>query len=352
MSETVLTESVTKDSVDKRFKAAIVWKNVVIIAIIHVLAIYGYFLWVTSAQHKTTIFTYFFTVLGNLFGITAGAHRLWSHRSYKAKFSLRVLLMIANCIALQNDIFEWCRDHRVHHKYSETDADPHDSRRGFFFAHMGWLMCRKHPAVKEKGKALDMSDVWADPIVRFQRQHYYLLVFLFWFLTPTLIPYFLWGETLNNSIMICVFFRYVFSLHSTWLVNSAAHMWGNKPYEKHMEPRENTGVVYASFGEGYHNYHHTFPWDYSTSEFGWKFNFNFTTLLIDLLAYLGLVYDRKTVSKDILRQRIRRTGDGSWRRANIISHWALGIAASSWILWFTYLLRLFLINFNFIDILH
>lgn len=59
--------------------------------------------------------------------------------------------MISNTIALQNDIYEWCRDHRVHHKYSETDADPHDSRRGFFFAHMGWLMCRKHPAVKEKG---------------------------------------------------------------------------------------------------------------------------------------------------------------------------------------------------------
>ena len=82
----------------------------------------------------------------------SGAHRLWSHRSYKAKFSLRVLLMISNTIALQNDIYEWCRDHRVHHKYSETDADPHDSRRGFFFAHMGWLMCRKHPAVKEKGE--------------------------------------------------------------------------------------------------------------------------------------------------------------------------------------------------------
>jgi stearoyl-CoA desaturase (delta-9 desaturase) len=84
--------------------------------------------------------------------------------------------MIMQTLALQNDIYEWCRDHRVHHKFSETDADPHNSRRGFFFAHMGWLLVKKHPEVKEKGKTVDMSDVWADPIVRFQRRFYIPLV--------------------------------------------------------------------------------------------------------------------------------------------------------------------------------
>ena len=70
----------------------------------------------------------------------------------------------------QNDIIEWARDHRVHHKYSETDADPHNATRGFFFAHIGWLLVRKHPDVKTKGKQLDLSDLLADPVCAMQRK--------------------------------------------------------------------------------------------------------------------------------------------------------------------------------------
>lgn len=70
----------------------------------------------------------------------------------------------------QNDIYEWARDHRVHHKFSETDADPHNATRGFFFAHIGWLFVRKHRDVIEKGKKLDVTDLLADPVVQFQRK--------------------------------------------------------------------------------------------------------------------------------------------------------------------------------------
>lgn len=72
--------------------------------------------------------------------------------------------------AMQNDIYEWSRDHRVHHKYSETDADPHNARRGFFFSHIGWLFVRKHRDVIEKGRKLDFTDLLDDPVVRFQRK--------------------------------------------------------------------------------------------------------------------------------------------------------------------------------------
>jgi stearoyl-CoA desaturase (delta-9 desaturase) len=67
-------------------------------------------------------------------------------------------------------VYEWARDHRAHHKFSETHADPHNSRRGFFFSHVGWLLVRKHPAVKEKGGKLDMSDLKAEKLVMFQRR--------------------------------------------------------------------------------------------------------------------------------------------------------------------------------------
>lgn len=73
-------------------------------------------------------------------------------------------------VAFQNSIHEWSRDHRVHHKYSETHADPHNAKRGFFFAHMGWLLCRKHPALIQKGKGLDLSDLESDSVVMFQKK--------------------------------------------------------------------------------------------------------------------------------------------------------------------------------------
>jgi Fatty-acid desaturase len=74
------------------------------------------------------------------------------------------------CIFFQNDVCEWARDHRVHHKFSETDADPHNATRGFFFSHVGWLLVRKHPDVRERGRAVDMSDLETDPFLRFQKK--------------------------------------------------------------------------------------------------------------------------------------------------------------------------------------
>ena len=71
----------------------------------------------------------------------------------------------------KDSAIDWARDHRVHHKYSETDADPHNAKRGFFFAHVGWLLCRKHPDVRIKGKGIDMSDLQSDPILAFQKKY-------------------------------------------------------------------------------------------------------------------------------------------------------------------------------------
>lgn len=116
-------------------KLQIKWLNVMLFIILHWAALYGLYLLLFAAQLKTIVFWYLYGTLSGM-GITAGAHRLWSHRTYKAKMPCQVLLMILNCIAGQNDIFVWSRDHRLHHKYTETDADPHNVHRGFFFAHM------------------------------------------------------------------------------------------------------------------------------------------------------------------------------------------------------------------------
>nr|CAI5820449.1 unnamed protein product [Callosobruchus analis] len=139
--------------------------------------------------------------------------------------------MILQSAALQNDIHEWVRDHRVHHKFTDTDADPHNSNRGFFFSHIGWLMVKKHPMVISKGKTVDMSDIEADPVVQFQKRHYILMVTLLTFMIPAHIPWYFWGENWWVSWYVTIA-RYTLSLNFTWLVNSAAHIWGTKPYDK------------------------------------------------------------------------------------------------------------------------
>ena len=116
-----------------------------------------------------------------------------------------------------------------------------------------------------------------------------------------------WGESALLAFLVASVLRYTLVLNATWLVNSAAHMWGNRPYDEHINPSENMAVSLFATGEGFHNYHHTFPQDYSTSELGWKLNL--TTMFIDCMASIGQAYDRKTIPKDIVLKRRQRTGD-------------------------------------------
>ncbi|XP_022709981.1 acyl-CoA desaturase 1-like [Varroa jacobsoni] len=290
------------------FQTRIVWfPNVLVFIVLHSMCFYGMYLACVEATWKSWLFAIAWGISAGL-GVTAGAHRLWSHRSYKARTPLRILLMIFNCMACQNDIYEWCRDHRVHHKYSETNADPHNVNRGFFFAHVGWLMCKKHPDVIRKGASVSCADLLDDPVVRFQRKYYIPLTAFWCFGVSTALPLVL-GESLRVAYFSCTMARYVISLNFTWLVNSAAHLWGTKPYNKWISPVENTFVTVAAIGEGFHNFHHTFPYDYRTSEFGMKLNL--TTAFINLMARCGQAYDLKTVPADVIEKRSLRTGDGS-----------------------------------------
>ncbi|XP_066549142.1 stearoyl-CoA desaturase b [Amia ocellicauda] len=287
----------------------VVWRNVILMSMLHAGAVYALFL-LPSASAATLAWSFICFMISAL-GVTAGAHRLWSHRSYKASLPLRMFLATANSMAFQNDIYEWARDHRVHHKYSETDADPHNAVRGFFFSHIGWLLVRKHPDVIEKGRKLELGDLRADKVVMFQRKYYKMSVVLMCFVVPTMVPWLLWEESLWLAYFIPGLLRYTIVLNATWLVNSAAHMWGNRPYDGNINPRENRFVTFSAIGEGFHNYHHTFPYDYATSEFGCKLNF--TTCFIDFMCFLGLAEERKKVPREMVMARAQRTGDGSHR---------------------------------------
>ncbi|XP_043495548.1 acyl-CoA Delta-9 desaturase-like [Polistes fuscatus] len=298
----------TSQKLKSKYKWDIVWKNVIIFLYLHISSLYGIYLSFTALKLYTTIFAIISISITNL-SITAGAHRLWAHKAYKAKWPMRVILMICQTMAFQNHIYEWVRDHRVHHKFTDTDADPHNSKRGFFFSHIGWLMVRKHPDVVKKGATIDMSDLEKDPVVVWQRRYYKILMPLMCFIIPTWIPVYFWGEGVMYAWHATVT-RYILSVNITWLVNSAAHMWGIKPYDSTITPTEIPAVSFLAFGEGWHNYHHVFPWDYKAAEFG-NYKVNFTTAIIDSFAKIGWAYDLKTVSHEMIEKRACRTGDGT-----------------------------------------
>ncbi|XP_011878877.1 PREDICTED: acyl-CoA Delta(11) desaturase-like [Vollenhovia emeryi] len=311
VAEKIVTQQLSTQKIQNsqpKYKWKIVWRNVIVFAYLHLGAVYGLYILITAAKFYTILWSVIVVLLAG-FGVTAGAHRLWAHRAYKAKWPMRVILMLLQTTAFQNHIYEWVRDHRVHHKYTDTDADPHNANRGFFFSHIGWLLLRKHPDVISKGAMIDMSDLERDPVVVWQRRLYILLVPIFCFVLPTYIPIHYWNEKPMYAWYAAVF-KYTLQLNITWLVNSAAHIWGMKPYDNTISPTDSLTVGIPAFGEGWHNYHHVFPWDYKAAELG-NYRTNLTCGFIDFFAWLGWAYDLRTVNHNLIKKRAARTGDGS-----------------------------------------
>uniref|UniRef100_A0A1I7TRK8 FA_desaturase domain-containing protein n=1 Tax=Caenorhabditis tropicalis TaxID=1561998 RepID=A0A1I7TRK8_9PELO len=297
-------------------KTEIVWRNVALFFALHVGALIGLVQLIGYSRWLTVFWVFVLHVLGSM-GVTGGAHRLWAHRSYKARFPMRVFLMLINSIAFQNDIIEWARDHRCHHKWTDTDADPHSTNRGMFFAHMGWLLVKKRTQLKVQGAKLDLSDLTSDPVLMFQRKNYLPLVGIFCFAIPTFVPVYFWGESPLIAFYTAALFRYCFTLHATWCINSVSHWIGWKAYDVDASSVDNLWTSVAAVGEGGHNFHHTFPQDYRTSEH--TEYLNWTRVLIDTAADWGLVYDRKTTSEAAIARQCAKHGDEGARQ-DLLKH--------------------------------
>eukprot|EP00923_Selenidium_pygospionis_P031112 GHVN01055247.1.p1 GENE.GHVN01055247.1~~GHVN01055247.1.p1 ORF type:complete len:732 (+),score=75.43 GHVN01055247.1:63-2198(+) len=226
------------------------------------------------------------------FGITCGAHRLWAHRAYEAAWPFRFVLLMFNSLACQGNIYHWARDHRVHHLYSEKLPDPHNAAYGFWYAHCGWLMLKKEPEVSKAGAKVDCSDLLTDPFVRLQKNldPYWNLSFSF--LLPALYGYYRWDSFwLGFFVHGCL--RWIICLHATWCVNSAAHIWGPRTYTPDIGPSENLFTAVVAVGEGWHNWHHTYGFDYATSEHGASVQWNPSKVVLDMAYHMGLVWGRR-----------------------------------------------------------
>ena len=146
-----------------------------------------------------------------------------------------------------------------------------------------------------------MSDMEKDQLIMFQNKYFWYLV-LFNICIGTCIPCYFWKEAVFSSVC-SVFLAFAVLLNHTQLINSLNHCWGWKPYDTEIEPTFTRFSAYMTLGEGYHNFHHVFPTDYSASEFKWADNYNPSTLIIDALEYIGWVKNKRTAKPELIQER-------------------------------------------------
>ncbi|KAL4704467.1 hypothetical protein ACJJTC_019566 [Scirpophaga incertulas] len=290
------------------FKNEIKWLSFVAITLYHIVGVYWCYHYAFPVKWQSLLFALFMYVFSG-FGITGGAHRLFTHRAYKVKLPLKILLLTAFASGGQNSLYQWVRDHRVHHKYSDTDADPHNANRGLFFSHIGWLMMKKNEEVMRRGSQMDMSDIENDPVLRFYDRHFGKFKLLFCYILPTILGIWLWDEDWKCAVAWQCFIRFLGMFHSELTVNSLAHAYGYKPYNKDIIPAENRFVATCTLGEGWHNYHHAFPFDYKAAE---HFDFlNFGTWFIRFFEKIGWAYDLREATPEMINSMATRLGDGT-----------------------------------------
>mmetsp|Transcript_45788 Transcript_45788/g.102574 ORF Transcript_45788/g.102574 Transcript_45788/m.102574 type:complete len:364 (-) Transcript_45788:43-1134(-) len=289
------------------------WSNGILLQAIgiplrHLLGLYGLRLCLQGqVPWQTGLFSLLLWPVSG-FGVTAGAHRLWTHQAYKASPTMEALLMLMFSIADQGPIQGWALTHAMHHAASDTRWDPHDRTAGFWYAHFGWLFSgmKFRLASREYNRVLsglgpavffhDRHSLWWDPLW----SHGF----------PALVAAF-WGDWVGG-LFVAGALRWMTVQHITFAVNSVAHgqqehgdAYAFDPAASGVGPRVSVLVSLLALGEGWHDYHHLFPWDYAAAELDAWDQFNPTKVFIDACWLLGLAKDRRRCSRRL--QDLRRT---------------------------------------------
>ncbi|HEU4951679.1 MAG TPA: acyl-CoA desaturase [Holophagaceae bacterium] len=241
--------------------------------------------WITAAVMVFAIGT----------AISAGYHRLFSHRAFKASAPVRFLLLAFGAASFENSALKWASDHRIHHHHvDDLEKDPYAIGKGFWYAHWTWVMEAKELPLS------GVADLEQDPLVRWQHRHHFLIGAV-----VASVP--LWiGLALGDFwgfLVIAVLLRIVLTHHTTFLINSAAHWFGSRPYSEASSARDNWVLAPLTYGEGYHNFHHTWQWDYRNGH-RW-YHWDSTKWILNGLRWTGLVHGfRRVPEAAIARARV------------------------------------------------
>jgi len=227
--------------------------------------------------------------------ITAGYHRFFAHRTYKANKVVEAFLILFGTMACQGSVLRWSYDHRLHHAHVDGDDDPYAIKRGFWYAHCLWIL-EKPREIQQK----TVSDLFRNKLVMFQHRHYESLMIL-----TNVLMFLLVGWALNDYLgaFVISFWTRLFVLHHfTWFINSLAHTWGDKPFCTEQTAVDNYIISLLTFGEGYHNYHHAYSNDYRNG-IRW-YHYDPSKWLIWAFNKLGWTRDLKRMDPYTIKKRM------------------------------------------------
>ncbi|PIS02858.1 MAG: acyl-CoA desaturase [Chlamydiae bacterium CG10_big_fil_rev_8_21_14_0_10_42_34] len=219
--------------------------------------------------------------------ITTGYHRLYSHTCYKTHPIIEAILLFFGSVATQGSALRWANDHRLHHAFVDTDKDPYTVKKGMWHAHILWMFFRTTPIDPKI-----VSDLSKNKMVAFQHKYY-----VWCMIGANVLSFVAVGSFFKDylgAFMFAWWVRLFLLHHTTWCINSLAHYWGSQNYSKEHTAVDNYLISLLTYGEGYHNYHHTFAYDYRNG-IRW-YHFDPAKWLIWTLNKLGLAHDLKRVN--------------------------------------------------------
>jgi stearoyl-CoA desaturase (delta-9 desaturase) len=272
------------------------WPVLLFVTLSPLVAVAGTTWWIISGSfHAQTLVLAVILALATGLATTGGYHRLFSHRSYEAVWPLRLLFLLLGGASVEESAWDWCRDHRRHHRFVDNDGDPYNITKGFWHAHFTWLFSRDMRR-EEWPRA---RDLWRDPLVRLQHRFYFLLVAVVAFGLPTALGW-MWGDPWGG-LLVAGLTRIVVNHHLTFAINSVCHYVGSQPYSEKHTARDNWVTALFTYGEGYHNFHHEFAVDFRN---GMRLHqWDPTKWMILIFASLGLAKNLRRVDPELIAEK-------------------------------------------------
>ncbi|MCB0421874.1 MAG: fatty acid desaturase [Bdellovibrionales bacterium] len=295
-------------------QAKIDWANLLFLLLLHIggLTLSLFYFFYFGLNFGVLALALAFYLISGL-GITVGYHRLVAHQTFKVPPVVEFLLLLAGGMAIQNSALKWCYDHRLHHKFEDNVDDPYNINRGFWYAHMGWIIRTPNP----KNFPHLKKDLLANPLVVFQDKHYWALAILSSLALPTYLGYLI-GDAVGGFVVAGVL-RIVIVHHFTFFINSLCHIWGRQPYSDKVTAKDNAVLAFFTYGEGYHNFHHKFQHDYRNG-IKW-YQFDPSKWVIQILSFFKLATSLKRASHlSILKAQLTMRQKEIRQRIDLLSH--------------------------------
>ncbi len=251
-----------------------------------------YYIWKVGLDwFQISLFLAFFIATG--LSITLGYHRLFAHKAFRAAWPVRFLTLVFGAAAFENCALAWVSDHRRHHKHTDHDDDPYDISKGFWHAHIGWILFKINPEPPWD----NVADLRKDKLVMWQDKYYVPIAVTAGFLIPAALGWLYSGPVgALGAFLLAGVARVTAVQHMTFFINSLCHSVGNRPYSSRTSARDSWIMALFTFGEGYHNYHHEFQHDYRNGVKWWQFDPTKWTIWV--LHKLGLADDLRRVDED------------------------------------------------------